>query len=366
MRTPKEYTDNIKKGIITTSMLETALYSVNKRAKNYRDAERKTKHQYGRYSKYADSSEWKKNEFYSKKDKLLSILEPICIHKEFAGYERTRIYDYEQHYADRRFYAWAHNQIVWENYYFDHDTGMYVEFFDAEDRSQKKYRYYLYYNIGHHTFHTPINNLEKYNLPVKEIGTLDTYGDDYLDLCSVQFVDKVIALINSGEYQYVQDVPDVLPEFPLFEEEHQKEEFANFPVIWQSISRTIADICLSMPIKLPEDLSKYYALFSVRQKKKKDVWKKPQIIKRKIKVPFPENEDKVYEFIKTSVWTTKNELACKLLSKESPAYMLLYDYTYERQCRQKAMKELEYAAAKLYHGDNEVSMHNILQMIQNK
>ena len=41
MRTPKEYADNIKKGIITTSMLEAALYSVNKRAKNYRDAERK-------------------------------------------------------------------------------------------------------------------------------------------------------------------------------------------------------------------------------------------------------------------------------------------------------------------------------------
>lgn len=121
-----------------------------------------------------------------------------------------------------------------------------------------------------------------------------------------------------------------------------------------------------MPIKLPEDLSKYYALFSVRQKKKKDVWKKPQIIKRKIKVPFPENEDEVYEFIKTSVWTTKNELACKLLSKKSPAYTLLYDYTYERQCQQKAMKELECAAAKLYHGDNEVSMHNILQTIQNK
>ena len=365
MRTPKEYTDNIKNRIITTSMLEAALYSVNKRAKNYRDAERKTKHQYGRYSKYADSSEWKKNEFYSKKDKLLSILEPICIHKEFTGYERTRIYDYVQHYADRRFYAWAHNQIVWENYYFDHDTGMYVEFFDVEDRSQKKYCYYLYYNVGHHTFHTPVDNLEKYNLPVKEIGTLDTYGDDYLDLCSVQFVDKVITLINSGEYQYVQDVPDALPDFPPFEE-YQKEEFASFSAIWQKISRTIADICLSMPIELPNDLSKYYALFFVRQKKKNGVWEKPQITKRKIKVPFPENEDEVYEFIKTSVWTTKNELAYKLLSKESPAYMLLYDYTYERQCQQKAMKELECAATKLYHGDNEVSMHNILQTIQNK
>ena len=68
----------------------------------------------------------------------------------------------------------------------------------------------------------------------------------------------------------------------------------------------------------------------------------------------------------SGVDTTKNELACKLLSKESPVYMLLYDYTYERQCQQKAMKELECAATKLYHGDNEVSMHNILQTIQNK
>lgn len=364
MRTPKEYTDNIKKGIITTSMLEAALYSVNKRAKNYRDAEHKAKYQYGRYSKYANSSEWKKNEFYSKKDKLLNILEPICIHKEFAGYERTRIYSYEQHYDDRYFYAWAHKQIVWENYYFDHGTGMCVEFFDVEDRSQKKYRYYLYYNVGHHTFHTPINNSEKYNLPEKEIGTLNTYGDDCIELCSVQFVDKVIALIDSGEYKYVQDIPDVLPEFPPFEE-HQKKEFVSFPAIWQEISGTITDICLSIPMKLPENLSEYYAFFSVRQKKKKGVWKKPKIAKGKIQVPIPENKDEVYNFIKTSTWITKSELAHKLLSEESPAYALLYDYAYEYQCQQKARKELERAVVKLYRGGNEVSMQNIMQEIQN-
>ena len=67
MKTPKEYTDNIKKGIITTSMLEAALYSVNKRAKNYRDAEHKARCQYGRYSKYADSSEWEKISFTRKR-----------------------------------------------------------------------------------------------------------------------------------------------------------------------------------------------------------------------------------------------------------------------------------------------------------
>lgn len=40
MRTPKEYTDNLKKKTITESMLLDCLYSVNKRAKNYRDKER--------------------------------------------------------------------------------------------------------------------------------------------------------------------------------------------------------------------------------------------------------------------------------------------------------------------------------------
>ena len=359
MRTSKAYTDNIENKIITTSMLEAALYSVNKRAKNYRDAERETRHRYGRYSRYADSSEGKKNDFYSKKDKLLSILKPICIHKEFAGYERIRIYDYERHYTDKRFYAWVHNQIVWENYYFDYDTEAYVEFFDVEDKSQKKYRYYLYYNVGHHTFHTPINDLEKYDLPIIEIDTLDTHGDDYLDLYSVQFVDKIIALINSREYTYVQDIPNILPEFPPFEE-HQEETFVSFHAIWQEISGTITDMCLSIPMDLPNDVSKYYDLFSVKQKKKKDTWRRPQITKRKIQVPVPENKDEIYEFIKTSAWTTKNELVQKLFSKESPAYTLLYDYAYECQCQQKARKELDCIAAKLYHGNNEVDIHSIL------
>lgn len=37
METPRIYSRNIKKGIITRDMLEAALYSVNKRAKNCRD-----------------------------------------------------------------------------------------------------------------------------------------------------------------------------------------------------------------------------------------------------------------------------------------------------------------------------------------
>lgn len=41
MRTPKEYSENLKKGIISPSMLEAVLYSYNKRAKNWRDQEQK-------------------------------------------------------------------------------------------------------------------------------------------------------------------------------------------------------------------------------------------------------------------------------------------------------------------------------------
>ena len=51
MRTPKDFSENIKNGIITTEMLNECLYSVNKRAKNYRDAKREC------YGRYRDSNE---------------------------------------------------------------------------------------------------------------------------------------------------------------------------------------------------------------------------------------------------------------------------------------------------------------------
>lgn len=80
MRTPKEYTDNLKKKIITENMLLDCLYSVNKRAKNYRDKEREYRQYYRRnryaYDKYGniDRCQEMKEEYYSKKEKLLSIL----------------------------------------------------------------------------------------------------------------------------------------------------------------------------------------------------------------------------------------------------------------------------------------------------
>lgn len=39
MKTPNSYINNVKKGLITEEMLSDCLYSLNKRAKNYRDKE---------------------------------------------------------------------------------------------------------------------------------------------------------------------------------------------------------------------------------------------------------------------------------------------------------------------------------------
>ena len=50
MRTPAMYTKNLKNHVITIQMLLDCLFSVNKRAKNYRDQERKYRHM--RYDYY--------------------------------------------------------------------------------------------------------------------------------------------------------------------------------------------------------------------------------------------------------------------------------------------------------------------------
>ena len=90
MKTPKEYTRNLKNGIITEDMIVDCLYSVNKRAKNYRDKA----YQY-RYSYYhGDSQREEMERYYGYKEQLLSYFTPKCIHQQYVGRGRERVYDY--------------------------------------------------------------------------------------------------------------------------------------------------------------------------------------------------------------------------------------------------------------------------------
>lgn len=222
MRTPQEYTDNLKNGIVTEEMLSLCLYSLNKRAKNWRDAKRKSREYrgYTRYDNY-ERAEAEEEKYYRKKEELLGYIRPLCIHKEFAGYDRQRVYDYQKNY-DRLWVEHAlAGDIVWENSYidrsvgcddeyYDFGTGRVVSFFDYNKHDCPRFRYYLYYECGNFSFHTPIHSSDLRSFPDLPQITIDhivTYGDNTDQLLSVQFTQKVLTALKN-EAKYTGDVSD--------------------------------------------------------------------------------------------------------------------------------------------------------------
>ncbi|MFR4134015.1 MAG: hypothetical protein ACLT1B_02775 [Anaerobutyricum hallii] len=212
MRTPAAYNNNLKNHIITMQMLVDCLYSSNKRAKNWRDKQsdyfcrRKYCGMYDKYGNEGNARE-KKEEYYHQKEVMLSVLNPICIHKEHLrdDYAKERIYDYEDEY-------WEYKDkgiFIHTGSYYDKELRQEVEFGDIIAEVFPVYKYYLFYDVGSsHTFHTPIKeeDVSKYDLPVVEIDKLDTKGYDIADLLSNQFVKKVIELIKSEDFELVENI----------------------------------------------------------------------------------------------------------------------------------------------------------------
>ena len=116
-----DYQDNLKKKIITEEMLADCLYSVNKRAKNYRDKANEYKGYYGKYHQAVDSQYDKMKQYYKYKEDLLTYVKAIRIHKQFIGNERIRVYSYEKNYYRVYFNKYKENKIVWENSYYDYN-----------------------------------------------------------------------------------------------------------------------------------------------------------------------------------------------------------------------------------------------------
>ena len=207
MRTPKRYTDLIKNKKITNQIIAECIYSVNKRAKNYRD-KIEDSNQAGFY-KYKEINNEKakeqKERYYSMKEDLLLNFSPKLVHKQYVGEKRQRVYSYQKNYE--KLYNEKRNDIVWENSYYDYDRNKEVDFFDYS-LGEKKYSYFLYYEIGEYSFHTPITEerVEKNTqLEIKEIDeNFQTHGADIVDLLSTQFVQKVIDLLDSGDYTIIE------------------------------------------------------------------------------------------------------------------------------------------------------------------
>lgn len=199
MKPPKEYLKNLKHHTITKQMLSDCICSVNNRALNSRDNEYKYTHYisdtYGNANKYRK----KKLEYYGMKKVLLSVLEPSHIQKGEV-LQRKRTYDYEEGYED----ILKSGNYVNNSGFYDPDRKEHVEFVV---QMIPQTVYYLTYTIGNRTFRVPIleSEIKQHpDLEVVDVGRITpVYGDITADMLSVQFVEKIVLLIKSGQYELI-------------------------------------------------------------------------------------------------------------------------------------------------------------------
>ena len=87
MKTPKLYNELINEKKITNEIIAECIYSVNKRAKNYRDKIKEYKN--GRSHQHLESNIEKAEEemgkFYQLKEEFLKVFTPNLIRKQFIG-----------------------------------------------------------------------------------------------------------------------------------------------------------------------------------------------------------------------------------------------------------------------------------------
>lgn len=196
MKPSKEYLKNLKNHTITAQMLSDCLFSVNNRALNSRDSEYKYTHyvqdHYGNANKYHK----KKLEYYQMKKVLLSILEPAHIQKGEV-LQRKRTYDYEEGYEE----ILKSGNYVNNSGFYDPERKEHVEFVV---QMIPQTVYYLVYQVGNCSFRLPIQQsdvIRRPDLDVKDAGRIPpVYGDITVDMLSVQFVEKVLKLVKSGNY----------------------------------------------------------------------------------------------------------------------------------------------------------------------
>ena len=199
MKPPKEYLKNLKHHTITKQMLSDCIYSINNRALNSRDNEYKYTHyipdSYGNANKYRK----KKQEYYSMKRVLLSLLEPSYIQKGEV-LQRKRIYDYEEGYED----ILKSGNYVNNSGFYDPDRKEHVEFVV---QMIPETVYYLTYTLSNRTFRVPLeeSEIKQYpDLEVVDVGRITpVYGDITADMLSVQFVEKILLLIKNRNYTLI-------------------------------------------------------------------------------------------------------------------------------------------------------------------
>ncbi len=188
MITSNIYKNHLKDHVITWDMLASCLYSASRRAVNYRL--RNTypwlkKKEYIWDGKRTDSSKLikqfleKEELYYDYKKIFLSLMEPTCIHKK-------PVFNKEGNIA---------------------------------------YIYYLYYVLSEkRTYRLPIDNPDDYQLPVEPISITPIHGAAVCNLVSVQFIRKMINLIESGDYCLILEDGTIIDNRKINDVEKMKGE----------------------------------------------------------------------------------------------------------------------------------------------
>ena len=139
------------------------------------------------------------------KEEMLTVFEPSLIHEQYVGEEKKRVFSTEEDYD--KLLQEKSNDILRKGSYYDDENSIEVEFFDYK-LGRKKYLYFLFYEIGEYSFHLPISEqkAKKYTkLQIKEIDQdFKTHGANIEGLLSTQFVNKVLSLLESGDYTIVE------------------------------------------------------------------------------------------------------------------------------------------------------------------
>lgn len=217
---PGQWNEMLEKRTISEDMLGETLFSVNKRAKNVWNIDWQNAHP----EKDTDDFLAEEKSCYEKKDKLLTLAEPVCIHREHNMSNTKRYFDDEENFFDNLTHCLCAGLIVGDGEYVVCDgervtcggdpaepgekTGRY---FDAISMDEEDYAYYLYYLVGMHGFHHPIERADvegyvsRYRIPVVDISTINSMPHDEADLAPMEFVDSVLQLIDSGTYMYEPD-----------------------------------------------------------------------------------------------------------------------------------------------------------------
>ena len=207
MRTPKNYTQLVNDKKITNEMIAECIYSVNKRAKNHRDKIRKYKDdRYNRYTvRNIENAEDEMEKYYTMKEEMLTVFEPSQIHEQYLGEEKKRVFSTEEDYD--KLLQEKSNDILRKGSYYDDGNFTAVDILDSTI-ARNQYLYFLFYEIGEYSFHLPISEqkAKKYTkLQIKEIDQdFKTHGANIEGLLSTQFVNKVLSLLQSGDYTIVE------------------------------------------------------------------------------------------------------------------------------------------------------------------